>query len=65
MGMALDEPKEDDKVFEFGGITYLVETSVIDQVSPLTVDFLDDGTRCGFSITTKLSKPGSCGPCSC
>jgi iron-sulfur cluster assembly protein len=65
MGMALDEPKENDKVFELGGITYLVETCVIDQVSPLTVDFLDDGTRCGFSITTKLSKPGSCGPCSC
>jgi len=65
MGMALDEPRENDKVFELGGITYLVETSLIDQASPMTVDFLDEGARCGFSISTRLSKPGSCGPCSC
>ncbi len=65
MGMALDEPKENDKVFELGGITYVVETGLIEQMSPMTVDFLDDDTRCGFSISTKLSRPGSCGPCSC
>ncbi len=63
--MALDEPKEDDKVFELGGLTYLVETSLLEQVSPLKVDFLDDEARCGFSITTRLSRPGGCGPCSC
>jgi iron-sulfur cluster assembly protein len=63
--MALDEPKENDKVFELGGLTYIVETSLLDQVSPMKVDFLDDEAHCGFSITTRLSQPGSCGPCSC
>ena len=65
MGMALDEPRENDKVFELGGITYVVETGLLEQMSPMTVDFLDDGARCGFSINTKLSRAGSCGPCSC
>jgi Fe-S cluster assembly iron-binding protein IscA len=63
--MALDEPRENDKVFELGGLTYIVETSLLDQVSPMKVDFLDEGAHCGFSITTRLSQPGSCGPCSC
>ena len=65
MGMALDEPKENDKVFELDGLTYIVDNGLLDQVSPMKVDFLDDGNQCGFAISSRLSRPDSCGPCSC
>jgi iron-sulfur cluster assembly protein len=64
--MALDEPNEQDQVFEFEGVTYLVDSGLFNQASPIKVDFVDDAHCSGFSITSMLAKPAdSCGSCSC
>ena len=65
LGMALDEPKEEDKVFELEGVTYLVDSGLLNQARPIKVDFIEDGHCSGFAITSMLSRPENCGSCSC
>ena len=63
--MALDEPNEKDQVVELDGLTYLVDTSLMNQARPIKVDYVEDANCAGFSITSKLSQPDGCGSCSC
>ena len=62
--MALDEPKEQDKVFELNGFTYLIDSTLLEQTRPIKVDYLEDPNCSGFAITSKLSSQ-DCGSCSC
>jgi Fe-S cluster assembly iron-binding protein IscA len=62
--MALDEPKDDDQVFNDNGITYLVNKDLLEAIKPIHVDFVDAGFGSGFSITSSLSQGGACGTCS-
>ena len=61
LGMALDEPKEDDKIFQNNGITYLVNKELFELVKPINVDFVETILGSGFSISSKLSSEGFCG----
>jgi Fe-S cluster assembly iron-binding protein IscA len=65
--LALDEPKESDKIFEEGGIKFLVEDSLLEKCGAVKVDFMDAGYRSGFSITSvnPLGSGGSCSSGSC
>jgi Fe-S cluster assembly iron-binding protein IscA len=63
--MALDEPNDKDQVFELSGLTYLVDGTLIEQISPIKVDFVDDAHSAGFAITSRLSSQDGCGSCSC
>ncbi len=63
MGLALDEPKDDDTVFTEGGITYLVNKSLYERVKPIKLDFVDTPTGSGFTLSSSMEK--SCGSCSC
>ncbi|HEX9910379.1 MAG TPA: hypothetical protein VGA86_05815 [Desulfatiglandales bacterium] len=63
--MALDEPKDDDEIVKSNGITYLVNKQLLDQVKPITVDFVESGWGSGFSISSGLKKAEACGSCSC
>jgi iron-sulfur cluster assembly protein len=63
--MALDEPKNDDEIVDQNGITYLINKQLLEQVKPVTVDYLDSGYGSGFSISSSLAKGNSCGSCSC
>ena len=63
--MALDEPKDKDETVELDGITYLIDASLVKQACPIKVDYVEDGHCSGFAITSVLSKPEGCGPCSC
>jgi len=63
--MALDEPKDDDEVMSNNGITYLMNKQLLEQVKPITVDFVESTYGSGFSISSSLAKGGSCGSCSC
>ena len=65
LGMALDEPKDDDEIVKNNGVTYLVNKQLLDQVKPIVVDFIESGWGSGFSISSSLKKPDSCGSCSC
>jgi iron-sulfur cluster assembly protein len=62
--MALDEPKEDDEIVKNDGITFLINKQLLDQVKPLTVDFVESAYGSGFSIGSTLAKGGACGTCS-
>jgi len=63
--MALDEPKDDDEIVKNNGVTYLVNKQLLDEVKPITVDFVESGWGSGFSISSNLKKAESCGSCSC
>ncbi len=64
--MALDEPKDDDVIFEEDGIKYLINKDLFEMVKPVNVDFVESVFGSGFSISSKLSTGASCGSsCSC
>jgi len=46
--MALDEPRENDEVFDSDGITYVIDKGLFDQVKPIKVDFVDSAFRIWF-----------------
>ncbi len=41
MGLALDEPREDDKLEVINGITVAIDTKILPQTENLTLDFQD------------------------
>ncbi len=59
--MALDEPKEDDQVFEKNEITYVINRDLYEQVKPINVDFVETAMGSGFSIQSNLNAGGGCG----
>jgi iron-sulfur cluster assembly protein len=68
--MALDEPKEDDQVFEMNDLTYMINKELFEQVKPISVDFVETPMGSGFSIQSNLNAAGGCGSscgssCSC
>lgn len=63
MGLALDEPKETDEIFERDSITFVVDKGLLADAQPIKVDYITVGTRSGFSITSGLKS--DCGTCSC
>jgi len=62
LGLALDEPKESDKVFDENNLKFLVDEELMQQCGTVKVDFVDAGYRSGFSITSTnpLGSGGSC-----
>jgi len=69
LGMALDEPKENDEVFDESGLKFLVNKDLLDSVKPINVEFVETTRGSGFSITSALNNKGKtdncCGTCSC
>ncbi len=66
MGMALDEQRENDQVFDEAGITYVIDKNLFEQVKPIKVDFVNSPLGSGFSISSSMSFGGGCGSsCSC
>ncbi|MBP8625986.1 MAG: hypothetical protein KBI10_04800 [Syntrophorhabdales bacterium] len=64
--MALDEPREDDEVFNENGIMFLVNRELFNQAKPIMIDFFQSPLGGGFTVQSALSKQGGCGStCSC
>ena len=65
MGLALDEPKDTDSVFDHDELKFLVEDSLMTRCGGIKVDFMDAGARSGFSIVSTIPLGGgsSCGSC--
>jgi len=59
LAMALDEKKEDDSIFTYDGVEYVMETSLLEQASPVAVDF----TGSGFRLDSSLELGGGCSSC--
>lgn len=61
MAMALDEPKDNDTVYDVDNFKYIVDKEFMDKAKPITVDFMG----MGFKITSglDLGAPGGCSGC--
>ncbi|BHH85613.1 IscA/HesB family protein [Desulforhopalus sp. 52FAK] len=64
LGLALDEKKPGDELFEEQTLTFLIEKHLLEQCGDITVDYLDAGSRSGFSISSKNPLPGAGTGCS-
>lgn len=68
LGLALDEEKPTDELFDRQNLTFLVEKDLLQQCGSIKVDYVDAGSRSGFAITTTIPLPdtgGGCGSGSC
>jgi len=67
LGLALDEPKDNDKTFEFSSVKFLIEESILESTGGVKVDYVDAGPRSGFSIssTKPMGGGGGCSSGSC
>ena len=63
LGIALDEPNGDDKVFTKFDVTYIINKDLLEKAKPIKVDFITTPRGSGFSISSSLQS--SCGSCSC
>jgi Fe-S cluster assembly iron-binding protein IscA len=65
--LALDEPKNNDKIFENGGLKFLVEEGLLNTCGAVHVDYVDAGPRSGFGITSAnpVGGGGGCSSGSC
>jgi len=64
--MALDEPKENDEVFNEKGITFLMNRDLFELAKPINVDYITSRMGNGFKVTSSLEAGSACGSsCSC
>jgi iron-sulfur cluster assembly accessory protein len=63
LALALDEQKPEDELFKNQELTFLVEKDLLEQCGTITVDYVDAGSRSGFSIQPGNALPGG-GGCS-
>ncbi len=59
LAMALDDKKESDSATEIAGVTYLMDTELLNDATPVEIDF--SGT--GFQISSRLELSSGCSSC--
>lgn len=64
LGLALDEKKPLDESFKRQDLTFLVEKNLLEQCGAIKIDYLEAGSRSGFSISSSNPLPGAGGGCS-
>ncbi|HOC60618.1 MAG TPA: IscA/HesB family protein [Smithellaceae bacterium] len=66
LSMALDDANTElDEVISAAGATFVIEKELLDQVKPITIDFITTPQGAGFKLTSSLPEGGGCGSCSC
>ncbi len=60
MGMALDEPKEDDQIFQESGVTYLIDKQLFEQVKPVKIEYVETARGAGYRVSANLGKKSAC-----
>lgn len=61
MGMALDEPQENDEIIKEKDIMFLIQKELLDRIKPIVVDFIESPVGSGFRLSSNLKAGGSCG----
>ena len=63
--MALDEPTENDNIYEIDGNKYIVEKTFMEKVAPIKIDFSARGYKisCGTDFEAGCSSCGTKGSC--
>ncbi|MCB9481830.1 MAG: IscA/HesB family protein [Desulfobacteraceae bacterium] len=57
--MAIDEKKDGDETFKVNGIDFLIEKKLLEDVSPVEIDYIETG----FTIKSSLKVHGGCSGC--
>jgi len=66
LGLALDELRDNDQVFDYSDFTYVIEKNLFEQIRPVKVDFVNSMMGSGFDISSGMQMDSSCGSsCSC
>lgn len=60
--MALDEPNDNDKVYDIDGFKYIVNKDFLEKAQPIKVDFQEIGFKLTSSLVFEPSA-GACGGC--
>jgi len=60
MGMALDEPKDDDEVLEKDGFQVVAQKSLVREMGGIEVNYRNVGYGGGFAISAKSDYTGGC-----
>lgn len=68
--MALDESKDNDATYQENGITFLVDNGLLKTTGEIKIDYINDGYRSGFAISSAIPVGGGgcksgCGSGSC
>jgi Fe-S cluster assembly iron-binding protein IscA len=64
--MALDESDEYDEIITDRDVTYVVNKTLLEQVKPISIDFVHTPRGSGFKVTSSLDATSGCGTsCSC
>jgi len=61
LGLALDESKEDDEVFNEQGIKYVMSKSLFEKVKPVEIDYVQSAHGAGFKLSSNLDGGEGCG----
>lgn len=64
LGLALDEEKPLDEVFQQQDLKILIEKTLLQQCGSITIDYVEAGSRSGFNISSTNPLPGGGGGCS-
>jgi iron-sulfur cluster assembly protein len=59
--LALDEPKDNDDVFDVKGYKFLIDKNLMSSVAPITVDLVNGYFNVSSSM--KPAEGGACGSC--
>ncbi|MBU1232102.1 MAG: IscA/HesB family protein [Proteobacteria bacterium] len=70
LGLAVDEAKESDKVFDHDGVSFVVDKELSVSCGAIKVDFIVDKSGCGcggggFAVTSEKAIAGGNSGCSC
>ena len=65
LALTVSEQQKEDSVFELEGQTYLLNQNLVELCGDVEVDYVDDGIRKGFIITSEkeFAQHGGCGSC--
>jgi len=61
--MALDEPTDQDEVFDDRGLNYIVEKELLERIKPIKIDYTHSAYGAGFSISSSMEMGNACGSC--
>jgi Fe-S cluster assembly iron-binding protein IscA len=58
--LALDEPNDNDAVYDISGFKYVVDKVLLAEAKPIKIDFMDRR----FNISSSMELGRACGSCS-
>ena len=65
LGLALDESRDGDELFDDRDLTFVVEKDFFESIKPIKVDYVESVMGAGFNISSSMAKPDSACGSSC